>query len=185
MKIKFLTLLGLALGFGLTPAGAGERSFGDQLPGFLEQFDVNSDGIIDEEERQAIRDAREAKHADWIAQWDTDDDRQLSDEEKNAAREVIRAKMEAKRAERFNEIAGSDGSISPDDFAQIPGLADLDPARVAALFGRMDADKSGDVTLDEFLARLRPPRPGGIRPPGPLRPPHRPGPRGDGPVGSR
>ncbi len=175
MKIKHLPILGLALGLGVTTAGARDRSFGDELPEFLEQFDVNEDGVIDEEERQAVREAREARHEEWIAQWDTDDDGVLSDEEKEAARDAIRAKIEAKRTERFNELAGEDGCLSLDEFAAIPGLDGVDPARVEALFNRMDADDSGDVKLDEFLARLRHHRrPGGHHPPRRPRPPHRP-----------
>lgn len=169
MEFKHLPLLGLVLGLGFTSATARDRSFGDGLPEFLQQFDTNEDGRIDEEERQAIREAREARHADWVAQWDTDGDGELSDEEREDAREAIRAEIEAKRAERFAEIAGDDGCLDADEFAALPALADVDPRRVAAIFARLDADNNGCVTLEEFTARLRhhrkPGDGGGTRPP--------------------
>ena len=183
MKFKYLPILGLALGLGITSVSAGGRSFGDHLPKFLEQFDTNEDGRIDEEERQAIKEARAAKHADWVAQWDTDGDGELSDEERTASRAAIRAEIEAKRAERFAEIAGDDGELSLEEFAAVPALADVNPERVEALFNRMDADEDGVVSLEEFYSRLRHHRPpsrphqrhnrpdaGGDRPDRPARP---------------
>jgi Ca2+-binding EF-hand superfamily protein len=155
MKLKPLLILGLPLGLGIVSATAGGRNFGDGLPEYLKQFDVNDDGVIDEEERQAIREARDARHDDWIAQWDTDGDGVLSEAEKEAAREAIRAGIEAKRAERFALIAGDDACLSLEEFAAVPALADADPARVEALFNRIDADDDGKVTIEEFNSRLR------------------------------
>ena len=54
----------------------------------LAQFDLNEDGIIDEEERQAAKEARRAARAErratHIAEFDTDGD-ELSDEEREGA----------------------------------------------------------------------------------------------------
>jgi len=155
MKFKPLPLLGFVLGLGFTSATARERSFGDGLPEFLQQFDTNEDGRIGEEERQAIREIRQARHADWIAQWDTSGDGMLSREEREAAREAIRAAISAKRAARFAEIAGDDDSLDADEFATLPTLDDVNPRRVSAIFARLDANNDGGVTLEEFTARLR------------------------------
>lgn len=158
MKTKYLPLLGLALGIGIITAHARGRSFGDALPSFLEKYDLNGDGIIDEEERQAIKDARQAKKDAFIAEWDTDEDGELSKEELEAFRQSVRDAIEAKRVERFNELAGEDGSLSLEEFAAIPGFDNLSPERLEALYARMDADESGDVTVEEFNSRLRPHR---------------------------
>ena len=156
MKYMYLSVIGFTFATGIFTATGGDRSVGDKLPRFLEQFDTNGDGLFDEEERQAIKDARAAKRAEWIAQWDTDRSGDLSSEELEAIRQSIRERIETRRAERFNELAGEDGSLSLDEFSAIPGISLLSEERVQALFHRMDADQSGGVSLDEFNARLRP-----------------------------
>ena len=166
MKIKCFPLLGLALALGTTSASAGDRTFGDGLPSFLQDFDVDGNGSIDEEERQAIKDhfaawreERAAARAALRAEIDTYGDGEISDEERAAAREAAReallAKIEARRVERFAEIAGEDDSISLDEFAAIPGMDRLSDERVGAIFARMDADESGGVDIDEFNSRLQ------------------------------
>lgn len=166
MRIKYIPLLGLALAFG-TSAIARERSFGDGLPSFLQDFDVDENGTIDEEERQAIKDKiaarreeRAAARAERNAELDTDGDGEVSREERAAAREAAReellAKIEAKRVERFAEAAGEDDpeNISLEEFSAIPGMDRLGEERVAAIFERMDADESGGVDIEEFNSRL-------------------------------
>ena len=155
MKSKYLTLLGLTLGLGIATAQAGGRSFGDELPEFLQQFDLNEDGEIDEEERQAIRENRETRRSEWLAKLDEDGDGEISQEEREAARDAFRARIEEKRAERFNGLAGDDGSLSLEEFAAIPGIDRLGEERIAAIFARMDEDESGDVSGEEFNSRLR------------------------------
>ena len=60
MKLKNILIAGTLLG-GTSLAQADDRSFGDgTLPEFLQQYDVNEDGVLDEEERQAVRDTRKA-----------------------------------------------------------------------------------------------------------------------------
>ena len=62
MKIKYLPILAIALGIGIATTIAGHRTFGDgKLPEILEQFDLNEDGVIDEEERQAAKEAEQNK----------------------------------------------------------------------------------------------------------------------------
>jgi Ca2+-binding EF-hand superfamily protein len=175
MKLKNILIAGALLG-GNALADEEGRSFGDgTLPEFLQQYDVNEDGVIDEEERQAIRDARRAAREERRAEIDTDGDGEISAEEREAAREAIRERMAERRAEKFAEIAGDDGVLSLEEFSAIPGIGRLPEERVAALFDRLDADDSGDVTLEEFNGRLR-----GFRPPSRPRPGHgRPRPGGD------
>ena len=160
MKIKYLPILAIALGIGIATTIAGHRTFGDgKLPEILEQFDLNEDGVIDEEERQAAKEARRAaraeRRAEHIAEFDTDGDGELSDEEKEAAREARRAALQAKREEKFAEIAGEDGSLDLDEFAALAPFEGADPERVAGIFARLDEDEDGAVTLEEFGSRLR------------------------------
>ena len=160
MKIKYLPILAIALGIGIATTIAGHRTFGDgKLPEILEQFDLNEDGVIDEEERQAAKDARRAaraeRRAEHIAEFDTDGDGELSDEEKEAARDARRAALQAKREEKFAEIAGEDGSLDLDEFAALAPFEGADSERVAGIFARLDDDEDGAVTLEEFGSRLR------------------------------
>ena len=58
------------------------KSFGDgTLPEFLTKYDVNEDGSIDEEERQAIKEERKAARAGNRARIDTDGDGKISSDE--------------------------------------------------------------------------------------------------------
>lgn len=155
MKVKNILIAGALLG-SVSFAQADDRSFGDgTLPEFLQQYDVNEDGVIDEEERQAIKDARKAARDERRAEIDTDGDGKVSSDEREAVREAIRQKIAAKRAEKFAEIAGEDGLLSLEEFAALPPLKRASEDRIASIFARLDADESGDVSLEEFNARLR------------------------------
>jgi Ca2+-binding EF-hand superfamily protein len=156
MKLKAILIIGTFLG-GASFAQAGDKSFGDgTLPEFLVQYDVNEDGKIDEEERQAIKESRKAAREARRAEIDTDGDGDISQDEREAARDAIRAAIEAKRNEKFAEIAGEDGALSLEELAAVPHMENAPEQLIAAIFARLDADESGDVTLDEFNARLRP-----------------------------
>lgn len=181
MKLKYTLILAIFATSGF--AQAGDRSIGDgTLPEFLEQFDTNEDGIIDEEERQAIRDLRAKMREERRNSIDTDGDGKISREEIEAAREAMRQKIEERRLEKFNEIAGEDGLISPEEYATIPGVERLPEAIQEAIFARLDADESGDISSEEFFHRLR--RHGRSNPPRPPRGggegPDRPEPGEDG-----
>ena len=160
MRFKYLAILGITLGTGIVTSSARHRSFGDgKLPEILEQFDLNEDGQIDEEERQAAKEARRAaraeRRAEHITEFDTDGDGELSDEEKQAARDARREALQAKRAEKFAEIAGEDGCLDLEEFSALPAFEGKNAERVAAIFNRLDADDDECVTLEEFTARLR------------------------------
>jgi Ca2+-binding EF-hand superfamily protein len=141
---------------GAYPLQADDRSFGDgTLPEFLIPFDVNEDGQIDEEERQAIRDARKAAREQRRAEIDTDGDGEISEEEREAARDEIRANISERRANKFAEIAGEDGLLSLEELSQVRYLSKASENRIASLFARLDTDGSGAISLEEFTARLR------------------------------
>jgi Ca2+-binding EF-hand superfamily protein len=131
----------------------------EPLTWFLRLFDANSDGVLDAEERQAAKDAIAQKRADFIAKWDTNKDGWLSFSELAAIRAEIIARIEAIRLEKFNDAAGDDSLISPEEFAAIPALADKNPERVTALFEFLDKDDSGFISFEEFNVPLRRRRP--------------------------
>ena len=91
-------------------------------PAFMEKFDTNKDGQIDEQEKQAIRQAQEARKAEFqkklLEKYDANKDGQLDDQEKAA----IKAAMEAKRAEFMKKImdkydANKDGQLDEQEKA--------------------------------------------------------------------
>jgi len=97
MKLKRLLLPPTAFLSALL-VKADHKSFGDgTLPEYLRQYDVNEDGRIDEEERQAIKAARKAARDQQHAEIDTDGDGQISAVESETARNFIRTKISEKR----------------------------------------------------------------------------------------
>ena len=153
----------------LSFATAGERTIGDgNIPDFLAEFDINEDGVIDEEERQLMKEARKQKREERRAQWDTNGDGEIDEEEREAAREAQRARREERRLEKFNAAdTDGDGVLSFDEFTAIKAvarLAERHPEKVQAIYNRLDKDESGDISPDEFLSHLGHRR-GGHRPP--------------------
>ena len=62
MRIVALLICGLVVTMAANRADAGERTFGDgTLPHFLEIYDLDGDGVLSEEERQAMREARSSR----------------------------------------------------------------------------------------------------------------------------
>ena len=128
------------------------KSFGDgTLPEFLTKYDVNEDGSIDEEERQAIKEERKAARAGRLARIDTDGDGKISSDERG----LLREQTIAKRAEKFTGIAGDDGLLSLREMTDLKAFQNMSEERLASLFARLDTDNSGEVTLEEFNMRLR------------------------------
>jgi len=150
----------LAVVLALAPgARAGDRTFGDgALPSFLEVYDVNGDGVLSEEEKQAMRDVREQRRESLIAQWDTDGDGVISEKERLAAQQKLRDRIEQSRIEHFQEAdTDDDGFLSFAEYSAIPAvqrLAAQYPDKPALIFARMDADDDNRVSLEEFLGRL-------------------------------
>ncbi|MDA7527306.1 hypothetical protein N8588_01725 [Akkermansiaceae bacterium] len=131
------------------------KSFGDgTLPEFLMRYDVNEDGIIDEEERQAVKEERKAARKKNSNEFGPS--RNITSlEERLAARNSIRERILSKRAEKFAKIAGKDGVLSLEEFTSLPPFKNAISERISSIFKRLDSDSSGDVTLEEFNSRLR------------------------------
>lgn len=179
MKLHTTLLLSAVLTVTAGISQAGDRNpFGNGgLPEILKAYDIDGDGKLSEEERQAFiqavkdgtapkpeRPVRPEKPEDGVRPpnpWDTDGDGVLSDAEKAAAREAIRAKIEEQRSKRFDELdADDDGSLTLEEFSAAPGIR---PEAAARIFARLDKDDNDAVSKEEFLAALTPPgpRPGG------------------------
>ena len=125
------------------------------LPKFLQQFDTNEDGKIDEEERQAIRDLRSKLREERRNSIDTDEDGEITRDEIDTARMILRSQIEERRLEKFNSIAGEDGLINRQEYATIPGVDRLPDFIFDAIFDRLDLDNSGEISADEFSRPLR------------------------------
>ena len=169
MNFRTTLLLSAALAAVAPLARAGDRNpFGNgELPEILKPYDVDGDGKLSEEERQAyLKAVREgqAQHPERPDRpaanpWDTNGDGVLSDAEKAAAQEAIRAKIEQQRTSRFDELdKNDDGFLSLEELGGIPGIRAGSAERILA---HLDTDKDGKVSKAEFLAALRPPRPSG------------------------
>ena len=181
MKLHTTILLSTVLLAARPAVNAGDRNpFGNgELPEILKPFDVDGDGKLSEEERQAyLKAVREGlvdhppprpDHPDRPGSiWDTDGDGVLSDAEKAAAQEAIRARILEQRTKRFDELDTDDsGDLSLDELKAIPHIREGFAERILA---HLDKDGDGKVSKEEFLNALRPPRPerpGGEPPPPP------------------
>ena len=76
--------------------GRGHGPRGDR-GAMLERFDADKDGKLDEQEREA---AREARKAEMLQRFDTDKDGKLSDAEREAAKAEFRGHREGYRKGR-------------------------------------------------------------------------------------
>jgi len=151
MNLKIISITSSLL-ISAVIANHNAKSFGDgTLPEFLAKYDVNEDGSIDEEERQAIKEERQAARAGGPAKIDIDGDGKISLDQ----RELLRKRIIAKRAEKFTEIAGDDGVLSLTEMTDLKAFQNMPEERLTSLFARLDADNSGEVNLEEFNMRLR------------------------------
>ena len=154
------------------------KPFGNgTLPEFLKAYDVDGDGKLNVEERQAyqkaVREAAKEKAKERKNPWDTDGDGKLSEEERKAAVEAMRKKIEEERAKRFDELdKDDDGFLSAAEFTRVPNIKEEIAKRI---LDHLDTEpKDGKISKDEFLAALKPPAP--PRPPVPPTPPTPPTP---------
>ncbi len=155
-----LMLALLVAGFPVLNAQDAPKTFSDgTLPEALRQYDVDGNGVLDEEERQAAKADREAKRADHLARFDTNGDGVIDEAEREAAKAALAERIRKARIARFNALAGEDGVLSLEEFSTIPALATKTAEQIAAMFGHLDGNKDGSVSLEEFLARLTRHRP--------------------------
>jgi Ca2+-binding EF-hand superfamily protein len=161
---KTTTLLATALLIGGAVANAQtppRKPFGTgDLPAFLKPYDLDGDGKLSAEERQAFEQAtREARpqRPGLKNPWDTDGDGKLSPEEIQAARDAIKAKMEDLRLKRFTELdKDADGLLTAEELKAIPRITD---EMVTRMITHLDKDADGKISKDEFMVALRPPSP--------------------------
>lgn len=164
MKLSSFALCGamcvLPVAFA-APGTQQQKRFGDGacLPAYLSQYDVNDDGVIDEEERQTMEQARDQIKKQLRDKWDADGDGKVCDQERDQAKLQLREMIKQNRLERFTEAdLDEDGMLSYDEFVALPGMAkkvEDSPELVAAIFDRLDADDDGFVTEEEFLAAVQ------------------------------
>jgi Ca2+-binding EF-hand superfamily protein len=162
-------LLSAVLAASLSPAfpqAPRRQAFGTgELPAILKPYDLNNDGKLSVEERQAflktIRDASTNRPKP-TNPFDTDGDGTLNDDERAAAQEALRARIVEERTRRFNELdKDNNGSLSASELSVAPLLS---TDRAFTILARLDKDSSGSLSLTEFLAALggdagRPPQP--------------------------
>ena len=98
-----------AAGVGLVGAGLAVAHPGGRA-GKVVKFDANGDGQLDEQEREALRAAREARKAEMVKKFDANGDGALDDAERETARKTF-------MSERFKRLdTNGDGQLSFDEF---------------------------------------------------------------------
>lgn len=170
MKLHWLAICALCLPSAAFAGGGQEqlqhqKRFGDgtTLPAYLAHYDVNGDGVIDEEERQVMEQARDQIRKQLRTNWDTDGDGQINDQERDQARTRLRDMITECRVVRFWEAEDDndgDEELSYAEFILLPGMAkklaeDPEDPVPPAIFDRLDADDNGTVSVDEFLAAVK------------------------------
>ena len=136
------------------------KTFGDGLglPKYLAHYDVKGgpngtgDGMLDQEECQAMEQARDQIRKQLRQDWDTDGDGQICTQEKEQAQVQLRQMIEERRLVRFEEAdADDDGALSRAEFETLPGIANKlvsDPDLVDAI---LDPNK---VISDQYQSHL-------------------------------
>jgi Ca2+-binding EF-hand superfamily protein len=169
MKATWIIIAGLgftipfALGEGGQNQQQQQKRFGDGtgLPAYLSHYDVNNDGVIDQEEKQVMDQVREQIRKKLRTDWDADGDGKISDQERDQAKTRLRDMIAECRVNRFWEAESdtdADEELSYEEFILLPGMAKKvaeKPLVVQAIFDRLDADDNTTVSLDEFLAAVK------------------------------
>lgn len=138
-----------------------QRTFGNgTLPEFLQPYDIDKDGKLSAEEREAARKDRADRQKEAFDRCDTDGDGKLSREEIEAARAAARQKIEDLRKQRFEEADKDDsGALDKDEFAAMCRIGTLPQDVIDRIFSYLDADASGGISLEEFMRSFQPPPP--------------------------
>ena len=136
------------------------RSFGDGgLPEFLQPYDVNGDGVLSAEERDAARAARPTRENNALSQWDTNHDGVLSQAELDAARQATQTHIDALRGQRFDEAdTNHDGFLDLAEFTAMCAHANLPADLVNRIFTQI-AGADNLISRAEFLRSCEPPPP--------------------------
>jgi len=124
------------------------------LTTFQKFFDLNGDGVLNEEERQAAKRALELSREEFMAKWDINKDGKLSLDEIRALRRSVLHHIMAKRRAIFLKFAGEDELMSKEEFAGMPIFATADPVKVGLAFDHLDGDHNGSLTFLEFNRRF-------------------------------
>ncbi len=136
-----------------------------RMADMLERFDKDGDGELNEEERQAAREAfraeREARRQAWLLeQYDKDGDGVLNEEEQaqldadRAAREAERAERAAENARRALEAYDTDGDGELSEAEKQEGRQarrEYMMEQRQAFTARFDTNGDGELTGDERL----------------------------------
>lgn len=167
MKTTWIALLSacLTMPFAFGQGGQNQiqqqKRFGDGtgLPAYLDHYDCNKDGVIDEEERQVMDKARDQIRKQLRTDWDVDSDGKISDQEREQARDRLRDMITECRVARFWEAESDDEDeeLSYEEFVLLPGMAKKlvdNPDLVAAIFDRLAGDND-TISLEEFLAAVK------------------------------
>lgn len=136
------------------------------VPAFL---DTDGDGKISVAERLAFAESRAAARSGGNKNWDTNGDGVVDEDERIAAVATLKARLEARVASIFLDLAGDDGLLTLEEFATLPQFKNVPPQTAANLFNLLDADDDGFVTLEEFFKGTGRGKPPGVPnpPPGP------------------
>jgi Ca2+-binding EF-hand superfamily protein len=136
-----------------------------RMADMLERFDKDGDGELNDEERQAAREAfraeREARRQAWLLeQYDKDGDGVLNEEEQaqldadREAREAERAKREAENKQRALEAYDADGDGELSEAEKQEGRQarrEYMMGQREAFTARFDTNGDGELTGDERL----------------------------------
>lgn len=163
MKLKYIVAT-IALTGAVMAAPKATEPVLASIPDWL---DTDGDGKLSEAERQAFAQSRkEARGAarKGPSRWDTDGDGTVSQEEREAAVAALKAKVDERRCELFEGVAGEDGILSLEEFAALRAVGRVPEATIARLYGLLDEDGDGNVSKEEFVNGVGK----GATPPGPV-----------------
>lgn len=157
MKFEKTTMIGAILLGGLAMASAQGIDMAAEssrpLPPFLKIFDKDGDDSISGDEAHAIIDGVKRVADFFKDRIDTDGDGTISAVERGAVKEMFFERFDEESSKRFEETDGNgDGNLGFDEFSEnsaVKILADFDPDKPAEIFGRLDADGDGLVSVTE------------------------------------